>query len=43
MTALYDRVRARYPGMTVTTMGFPTSHVGTDVPAFEEALRRYFP
>ncbi|MCC2677269.1 MAG: esterase [Ramlibacter sp.] len=44
VAALYDRIRARgYAGLTVAHMGFATTHVGTDVPAFEEALRRYFP
>ncbi|MEJ5989090.1 alpha/beta hydrolase-fold protein [Ramlibacter sp. PS3R-8] len=42
--SLYGRLRAaNYAGMTVEHMGFAASHVGTDVPAFEEALGRYFP
>ena len=44
VASLYDRIRARnYVGLGVAHMGFSTTHVGTDVPAFEEALRRYFP
>ena len=42
--SLHDRIRSRdYTGLKLAHMGFATSHVGTDVPAFEEALRRYFP
>lgn len=32
-----------HPGFTVLKAIYDTSHVGSDVPAFEEALTRFFP
>ena len=41
---LYERMTARnYSGLALVKSEFPTSHVGADVPAFEDALARFFP
>jgi enterochelin esterase-like enzyme len=42
--ALYDQMASHaHPGLVLHHASFETTHVGADVPAFEEALARYFP
>jgi hypothetical protein len=42
--ALYDQMAAHaHAGLTLHHLQLTTTHVGADVPAFEEALARYFP
>jgi enterochelin esterase-like enzyme len=42
--ALYTQFTEHaHPGLTVARTIYETSHVGSDLPAFEEALERYFP
>jgi hypothetical protein len=44
VVGLYDRMLARnYSGLTLVKAVFNASHVGADVPAFEDALVRFFP
>jgi len=44
VVGLYDRMLARnYSGLTLVKAVFNTTHVGADVPAFEDALVRFFP
>lgn len=41
---LYDQmVSHQHPGLTLLTAQYNTTHVGSDLPAFEEALTRFFP
>ncbi|MEO5672292.1 MAG: alpha/beta hydrolase-fold protein [Ramlibacter sp.] len=41
---LYEQmVSQKIPGLTLLKSDYPTTHVGADVPAFEEALARFFP
>ena len=41
---LYEQmVSQAIPGLTLLKVDYPTTHVGADVPAFEEALVRFFP
>lgn len=41
---LYAQMAAHaHPGLTLVKAEYETSHVGADLPAFEEALTRYFP
>jgi hypothetical protein len=32
-----------YVGLDLEFMGFAADHVGTDIPAFNEALKRFLP
>lgn len=44
VTTLYRRMLDHdYEGLTLLNATYPTSHVGADLPAFEEALERFFP
>ena len=41
---LYNQMSAQsLPGLTLLKAEYNTSHVGADVPAFEDALKRFFP
>ena len=41
--AMYEQMAAHaHPGLALLRAEYNTSHVGSDLPAFEEALRRYF-
>lgn len=41
---LYEQMRAQNnPGFTLVNADYNTSHVGADLPAFEDALKRFFP
>jgi len=41
---LYEQMRAQNnPGFTLVNADYNASHVGTDLPAFEDALKRFFP
>ena len=42
--AIHQQMAAHaHPGLTLIRAGYETSHVGADLPAFEEALARFFP
>ena len=44
VTPLYTQMAAQTnPGLTLLKAEYETTHVGADVPAFEEALTRFFP
>ncbi len=44
VTPLYTQMAAQTnPGLTLLKAEYDTTHVGADVPAFEEALARFFP
>jgi hypothetical protein len=41
--AIYDQMASHHhPGLTLLRAQYNTSHVGADLPAFEEALQRFF-
>ncbi|MBU0893105.1 MAG: hypothetical protein KKH21_19780, partial [Gammaproteobacteria bacterium] len=41
---LYNQMAAQnLPGLVLLKAEYDASHVGSDVPAFEDALRRFFP
>jgi hypothetical protein len=43
VNAVYEQMAAHgHPGLVLARAEYNTSHVGSDLPAFEEALRRYF-
>lgn len=42
--ALYEQMTAEaHPGLTLAHAEYNSTHVGSDLPAFEDALSRYFP
>lgn len=44
VNALYAQMTSHaHPGLTLLKAEYDTTHVGADVPAFEEALARFFP
>lgn len=44
VNSMYSRMLARgYAGLDLEFMGFAADHVGTDLPAFDEALKRFGP
>ncbi|HSV54833.1 MAG TPA: hypothetical protein VLJ57_22105 [Burkholderiaceae bacterium] len=44
INALYAQMAAHaHPGLMLLKAKYDTTHVGFDLPAFEEALARFFP